>query len=362
MVTRILHIITTIDRGGAENQLLALAKAQVRGGDVVLVGAIKGNNELKEDFKKSGIGVFSTTTGKNLIKQMLKIYQEIKEFGPDVVHAHLPRAELMIACLPIRVPLVVSRHNSENFFPNAPQFISRLFSRYVGFRANRIIFISQHAKEYSLASREILASKKVALVYYGIESNIVLKQKRKTDRFTDFAFKFITVSRLVEQKDLETQIRGVNRLRNQNVVLEIIGEGELLGQLESLVNDLHLNEKVKFLRRTAHVMEALANADCFILSSKYEGFGLVILEAILSGIPIIASDIPTTREILGNDYRLLFKVGDDEKLAELMQKVMVTEVLYDEKYEAILNQFSIDKTQKEIDEVYCQILGLVKNE
>lgn len=362
MVKRILHVITTIDRGGAENQLLALTKAQVLGGDAVLVIPLKGNNELKEDFKKYGIGVYTAISNKNLIKQMQGIHQKFIEFGPDVVHAHLPRAELVMACLPLGVPLLVSRHNSENFFPHAPHYLSRFLSRFVGFRAKQIIFISQCAKKYSLAKKEILESKKITVIYYGIEGNNVLKKKRKTNVSKDSLIRFVTVGRLVEQKDLATQIRAVNRLRNQNILLEIIGDGELREELQTFVNAMNLKEKVRFVGRTAYVIEALRGADCFILSSKYEGFGLVILEALFSQIPVIASDIPTTREILGNEYPYLFKVGDDEKLSELMHDVVIGAINGPKHDESILKQFDIEKTRKQTDDVYCQALETFKNE
>ena len=360
-VKRILHVITTIDYGGAEKQLLSLAMAQVNYGNLISVVALKGKNELRQEFQSSGVDVCSLAEIRTLIGQTMKLRRKILDFRPDIVHAHLPRAELMMACLPINVPLVVSRHNSENFFPKAPKIVSRILSRFVGFRAKRVIFISECAKQYSLDKREILESKKITVIYYGIENVKVLK-RRLSDRTKNAITRFITVGRLVEQKDLATQIRAVNRLRNQNIVLEIIGDGELLEELQALVNAMDLKERVRFVGRTAHVMEALNDADCFILSSKYEGFGLVILEALISQIPIIASDIPTTREILGNKYPYLFKVGDDEKLVELMQRIIIEGAPHSENYEGILRQFDIEKTRKKTDEIYCQIMEKVKSE
>lgn len=354
----ILHIITTINRGGAENQLLALASSQIANGDQVQIVALDGEDELKQDFERVGISVYTSLNKRAFGIQIAKLYTLLRCIKPDVIHAHLPRAELLAALLPISTPLVVSRHNSEEFYPGAPKLISRLISRAVCVRAKKIIFISQGAKDYAIAEKEVVPSEKINVIYYGIhrDSDSTLGQNVK--RVVRERTRFLTVGRLVRQKDILTQVKAIKRLFDRDIELIIVGQGELRDELESFVAKHRLGERVKFVGRTNRVRDELRNSDCFILSSRYEGFGLVLLEAALNRIPIIASDIPTTREILGDKFPYLFKVGDDEALAKLMQKFLDQKNYDFINYDQVLSRFSIENSMKQIDQLYCQVLGI----
>jgi len=354
---KIVHVITTIDRGGAENQLLSLAKAQVLNGYRVLVIAMKGKNELEVEFKRCGVHVYCTPPQTRPIASLLGIYKKIREFNPKLIHAHLPRAELFVACLPLAQPLVVSRHNSEHFFPRAPKILSRALSRFVSFRARRVIFISEGAKAYGLKSKEVVASDKIVVVHYGIENNNPCGQKLGHNSKKGGITRFVTIGRLVAQKDISTQIRAISELNSNQFKLFVVGEGKLIDRLELEVQRYHLEGQVIFLGRTDRTQDVLHSSDCFILSSRYEGFGLVVLEAVLSGLPIIASSIPTNKEILGSDFRYFFEVGDHKKLAEHMQEVSKTNNYDFRKYSEILERFSIEKSMKKIQEVYYKVLA-----
>ena len=97
MKPSILHVITTIDRGGAENHLLELARAQIKTGHKVTVAYLKGAAEQKENFRSAGVEVIQG--GKSFFAQFAKIHKLARSGLYPIVHAHLPQAEL--ACLGI---------------------------------------------------------------------------------------------------------------------------------------------------------------------------------------------------------------------------------------------------------------------
>ena len=87
-----LHVITTIESGGAENQLLTIARYQVQKGNQVSVLFLKGEPTLLEAFEKNGVEVVSAVANFSALTQLCKLFQQIKKVQPGVVHAHLQDA------------------------------------------------------------------------------------------------------------------------------------------------------------------------------------------------------------------------------------------------------------------------------
>jgi glycosyltransferase involved in cell wall biosynthesis len=95
-----------------------------------------------------------------------------------------------------------------------------------------------------------------------------------------------------------------------------------LDQLQEEVLKLGLSESVSFLGKVENMEVFYEGIDIFVLSSKYEGFGLVLLEAMIENIPIISSDIPTSKEVLGDEYPAFFPKGDPYNLARLLESMI----------------------------------------
>ena len=121
-----------------------------------------------------------------------------------------------------------------------------------------------------------------------------------------------TISRLAAQKDLPTMILaflGYSK-QNPNSMLSILGAGPLESEIRNYVSKLNLNSQVNFLGRSSLTREFLLSLDVFILTSLYEGFGMVLLEAMDAGIPIIASRNSAITEVLGEEFPGLCVTGD----------------------------------------------------
>ena len=159
---RVFHIITTISRGGAENQLLVLCKAQIMNGFDVNVIYLKDEPELQENFEEIGVRVISNLAGKKFYVQPF-ILARLKGIKDSIVHAHLPRAELIAFFTLVKFTLIISRHNAEPFFPGAPSFLSSCLSKMVSIRAKKIITISQAVFDAIINYREIINKKKLTV-------------------------------------------------------------------------------------------------------------------------------------------------------------------------------------------------------
>lgn len=347
---RILHVITTIERGGAENQLLVLVREQIRQNFNVEIIYLKGEAELEDDFRDLGACVQAASTSKNLSKQLLTLHKKTRD-ASLVVHAHLPRAELLVALAKPKGTFVISRHNAEPFFPVAPAWLSKQLSRFVSRRASGIIAITQTVKQYLIGSGEILERKKISVVHYGYPREDDINFRKGSNG------KIGTLSRLVSQKDLSTLLRAFEIvLRDQNhLILEIYGEGPERKKLQDLSNELGIQSSVRLLGRTDQVKKVMREFDIFVLTSRYEGFGLVLLEAMSNKVPIISSNSDAAMEVLGHEFPLFFQIGDFESLARLILKVLSTNTAgYLEYQSKRLVQFSPEKMELEIRSIYSR--------
>jgi Glycosyltransferase len=104
---------------------------------------------------------------------------------------------------------------------------------------------------------------------------------------------------------------------NQEWTLDIVGEGVEEQLYRKLIRDKKLKERITIHPFTNDIQRYYSEAQIYVLSSRWEGFGLVLLEAMAHGLPIISSDLPTSREILG-DFGLFFANGDAHDMARQM--------------------------------------------
>lgn len=332
---KILHTITTIERGGAEHQLLTLVKKQIENNDKIVVAFLKGKPELQSNLESIGAEVLKLTSY-SLVRQIFILRKYAKK-GFDIIHAHLPRSELLVyfAILNLDIKYVISRHNAEKFFPSSHFYISRLLSRMVSRRADAVIAISNAVSTFLILHKEVNISKKIYTVHYGFDF-----ETRHKVKSVDNTLKILFLGRLEFQKDLPTLLKALEKIKSKiNVSLTVAGSGSLECELKKYADELKVSELISWLGKVDKVGSLMESHDLMILPSKYEGFGLVLLEAINFKIPVLATKITSIPEVLGDDYIGLFKVGDYLTLAEL-----ITKFNHSSKFRSkLLNQLSARK-------------------
>lgn len=330
----VIHVITTIERGGAENQLLVVARAQVQSGRQVTIIPLKGRLELDEEFSSLGAVVNRQLLNKHPVIQVLFLTKIVSKKN-FFIHAHLPRAELLVSMIPKRVKFVVTRHNTENFFPRKPEIISRFLSRFVATRSLGVIAISQAVKDFLDSKREIPTKSKVEIIYYGYDTKFLEMRDSKTllPR-SSISHRIIgTIGRLVPQKDYETLLLAFRNYSTASPesTLVILGEGHLESSLKKMADKLDISQKILWVGKSDNVAGYMKEFDLMILTSRYEGFGFVLLEAMLSRIPVIASRNSAIPEVLGEEHPGLCQTGNSEEFAsrllEFESKERISEII-----------------------------------
>jgi glycosyltransferase involved in cell wall biosynthesis len=217
---------------------------------------------------------------------------------------------------------IISRHNFEPFWPNKPKLVSVLLSRFVTSRAAGGIAISNAIKNYLLVAKEINKNFKVSVIYYGfdrdenvlLESNRIINEKLNSPK----DYKLGTIGRLVAGKNYPTMLEAVAKIVDvyPTVKFFIVGGGSSDQALINTCKDLRIEDNVVWLGRTEHIREFLSKIDLFIFASKGEGFGLVLLEAMLASKPILAANNSAIPEVLGLNYKGLFPTDSYKLLSD----------------------------------------------
>lgn len=355
---KVLHVITTIERGGAENQLVTLASLQSTNGIQVAVIYLKGQDELRNEFEISGVRVIDEIANKSVMSQLIGLRRILSQ-DFDMVHAHLPRSEVLVSIVNRKIPWIASRHNAEGFFPKAPSFFSRFLSRVVTTRCSRVVAISRSVENYLIRNREVSNLSKLEVIQYGFP---ILKSVKPSVPFSQpGTLKLVTISRLVPQKDLETLLRACSLIKGQGIPfhLDIIGAGEQGQSLRNLAEELEIGRETNFRGRVMDVFSILRESHIFLLTSLYEGFGLVLLEAIQAGLPLVVCSNEATCEVLGDDYIGLALPQDPTdvsnrivSLMELKNQIIAKDQLKDR-----ISIFKPDVMEKRIRSIYSSILS-----
>jgi len=226
----------------------------------------------------------------------------------------------------LRVPVTLS---NERYYTN-PKGIEHLFpivTKYVYSKSESIIAISNGVKSDTMKTFDISGSNIKTIYNPAVTDDIFDKMKEPVEHpfFKEENKVFIAVGRLVEQKGFNTLINAFESVEKQTgAKLIILGDGKEKKNLVKLRQDLSLTDSVSFVGFVKNPYKYINNADVFVLSSLWEGFGNVVAEALACGTPVVATDCDSgPAEILDNGkYGKLVPVGDVNKLSREMVDVL----------------------------------------
>lgn len=356
---KILHIITTADIGGAENQLLILTETQVSEGNDVSIIYLKGKGELKSKFVNKGIRVIDNLSNKPINLQIKMLRSFIKE-NWHVIHTHLPRAEILThIAYKYESTLICSRHFGGNFFPKMGPIMSRMLSRAFTRKVDSVIAISDTVKEYLIESGEI-KNRPIEVVNYAFSKSKFLQNYKPKDLPTAQPIIGV-VSRLSKEKRVGLAIEIFNNFLTVSPYCKLLicGEGSELPNLKKLVRIRGLEGKVEFLGKQTDIQEYYSNFDILLHTSEFEGFGMVYLEAMSFNLPIVYMSKSGFISSIGECFGLKF-LPDNHDTSET-NNIILEALNYNRKeiettYSAILEKYSTKEMEAKISSIYRSIL------
>lgn len=176
---------------------------------------------------------------------------------------------------------------------------------------DKVICVSKDAKE-AFCNKYNIPSSKVQVIYNYIDENKILKLANEF-KVNNKTFTFVNVAKMREQKRQDRLIEAAVYLKNKgyDFKLQLIGDGPNLDKIKKMIISKNVSDKVEALGLQNNPYPYIKSADCFVLASEFEGYGIVIKEALLLKKKIITTDVVGPREILENGkYGIIVKNND----------------------------------------------------
>ena len=367
---KLLHVITGINRGGAENHLVELVRHQRAVGMDVSVAYLRGQGYWASELKSLGAQVHDLALKfYGDLAPVLQLRRLIKKTQCDLLHAHLPPAELysrlaLLGTSRRSVPMLITKHNEERFYNGPGQ---RFLGRWTARRADRVIAISKAVKQYMSGRGLGVDEGKFETILYGIDAAGFVEPRaaqvaalRKEWGVPVDAITIGFVGRVVPQKDIGTLIRGFALFAQTmpDARLVIVGAGPCEDELRNCASALGIAERLIWAGFREDIQTVMRAFDIFALASIYEGFGLVLLEAMAASVAVAATRVGAIPEVVAEgETGLLIEPRKPEALATIFHQLSDRNVrtrMGNAGRQRVLQEFTRERMWEETDALYAR--------
>jgi glycosyltransferase involved in cell wall biosynthesis len=360
-------VIPGLDRiGGAERQVILLAKGLRRRGWKVSVVVLSGTGgNAASELIAAGVGFLTLRMRKGLAdpRGWFRFNRWLIHETPDVVHAHLPHAAWLARwsrlAAPVRV-VIDTLHSSSTGTVGR-----KMGYRWSGWLADRVTAVSQAAALAHVSSAMVSQNKLIVLAN-GVDVNVYRSDStvRKSVRLElgiDRGFLWFAAGRLEPVKDYPTLLAAMGQVP-EPARLMIAGAGPLQNELIQLAARLGLEGRVRFLGFEPDIKRWMQAADGFVLSSRWEGLPMGLLEAGACGLPAVATCVPGTPEVVVDGQTgWLTPPGDSTALGESMTRMVLLPALKrkamgERARQLVTERFSLNAVLDRWEELYSRLL------
>ena len=322
---RVLEVITGLDVGGAELQLLARARLERASGLDVSVCSLTKGGVLAKEFADAGIRVIELDS-RHLLdpRVILPLAKLLRDDSFDVVHAHLFRARLWSIPLArlLRVPLVIQTEHAltrHSFEARRHNSLNRIAGAILGRLSRSTIAISEDTAR-ALHTQHHLPTPRIALIPNGIDF-----ASTETEKRPEPVVDVVAIGRLHHLKGFTDLLDAIAILHRRGITatLEIAGAGPSEAMLRQKTSQLSLDSFIRLVGQVRNPIEFIRRGRVFAMPSLSEGFGIAALEAMAAGVPVVATKVGGLPEIVINEKTgLLVRPGDPTQLADSIERVL----------------------------------------
>lgn len=317
---KILHISRTMGQGGAEKIVYQLCKStkDVFQNIVVSSGGVYVSKLEMLGIKHYSIPDMDIKNPVVMLKCFYKIYNIIKKEHIDIVHTHHRMAAFYAQLIFYLKPELNLIYTAHNVFYNKRKLLK------FALKNNIVVAVGKGVKE-NLSGFYKIPEYKIKIIYNSID----ISEKSEGNSYPDIIDKLKleskiligNIGRLSKQKGIDIFVKAMENVvkKHPEVYGIIVGDGEDKKKLTELASTLGIKDNIIFLGYQSNVMMLIKQFDFVVLSSRWEGFPLVPIEAFSQRKTIVASDITGNNEIVqDNENGLLF---ENEKIWDLSKKI-----------------------------------------
>ncbi|MCO8114708.1 glycosyltransferase [Acinetobacter lwoffii] len=320
---KILYVITGLGQGGAERVVCDLADQMHQRGHSVKIAYLTGDVFTKPRCPEIELIKINLNSLWLFPLAYIKLSKVIRIFKPDVVHSHMVHANIFTRLVRITTSikkLICTAHNSDE--GGRWRMLAYRFTHNL---ADLTTNVSNEAVQ-AFIEKKAVPDSDIITTYNGIDlSRFFYNSEAKNKILNELnininSYLILAVGRFSEQKDYPNLLQAFKTLKNKStgdIKLIIAGDGELRSEIESIIDELGLKQEVFLLGRRNDIPDLMSAADLFVLSSKYEGFGLVVAEAMACNTLVVATDCGGVAEVLNNDD-FLVPTSNSKALADKM--------------------------------------------
>jgi sugar transferase (PEP-CTERM/EpsH1 system associated) len=323
---RICHVSLGLCTGGMERLLVEFARCHDRERYELHFVALHNLGQPAEDIQKLGctVHLLPDLRGKPWA-QWLALVRFLRKLKPDVVHTHnaYPHFYGTLASRWCRIPAVVNTRHGRRI---GTTWRARTWFWIAGMLADRVVAVSDDAARLCLQDVS-LPQRKVNRIWNGIDLS---RFKFRGPASKPVA---ISVARLSPEKDFPTLIRAVALAAEvvPELQLKIVGDGPERPKMEQLIAELGQGSRIELLGERQDIPDLLATAGFFATATLTEGISLTLLEAMASGLPVLATNVGGNPEIVEEDRTgYLVPSGDPEVLAAALIRMVHAQGLWPE--------------------------------
>jgi glycosyltransferase involved in cell wall biosynthesis len=296
--------------GGSERHLLTLLPALAeRGVEPVFVGLDDPAWNPVDFYDALTVPAVRIPAPRDI--DPLLLARLVRSIRADAVHTHLVHADLYggLAARLRGTPLVSTKHNDDPFRTGAFRFVERGLAR----MADRVIAISDSLRQFTIERVGVPAAK-VETIHYGLDEPPAAWGTNPDDDVPAGARIVLSTSRLTRQKGVDVAVEALSLLPD-DVVLVVLGEGPERKLLEA--------PRVYLPGRVPDVAAWLRRASVYVQPSRWEGFGLAVLEAMVSGLPVVATNVSSLPELVDDGVTgVLVPPDDPAALAKAIERAL----------------------------------------
>lgn len=330
---KVLLLVTLSEWGGAQHVVYLIAKHLRTKYDIV-VGCAPGGG-LVEKLQREGLRVVEIPELTRYphpfwrdLRALWHLYRLMRREHFDLVHAHSTKAGLLgrLAARFAGVSAVLFTAHGWAFTEGRAWWKRWLLSQYerlIAKLTTTVICVSEHDRRLALQFK-VATLERLVVIHNGLDPLPFLQTKdiRLSPLVGIKERPWVTfVGRLAPQKDLLPLLRAFERVSLGSLIL--VGDGSLRPQVEQFVRQRGLDHRVILLGDRTDIPELLAASDVFVLPSRWEGLPLAIIEAMMAGLPVVASRVGGVPELVENGVTgFLVPSGDAAALAKTIQELL----------------------------------------
>jgi L-malate glycosyltransferase len=383
---RILHCIDNLGTGGSESQLVQTLLYMDNNRFKNYVCYLRPPSDLEEAIVNSGLPVtnLDIKSQRSWLRAIRGIRRLIRQYHIELIHASTSYSNIYAPLVGAieHIPVVFTlntTYDARDYFQAKPSFLRQWrVKRFFLLRAcilkatkTKMIAVSNTTKNSAVEHLGIPADR-IIVVYRGLVpenfepgrfSPEIIQRARQELNITDAYPILINVGRLWSEKGQKDLIRAMPFVLKSypQARLLIAGIGPLAGELEALRDKLGLRDCVKLLGKRDDIPLLLSLSHIFMAASYFEGLSNAIVEAMAAGKPVVAFDIPMTREALEGGAGILVKRRDPSELAEAVVKLASDDrksrELGSRGIQIVRDNFDIRHNTKQLESIYEQIIN-----